>query len=79
MYGNSLPGYDAWLEAPYVDAARREAYEEEIIEKLGLTEEEAADFDFDQYEEDSRNDYLEAQAEAAAELEADIPDWWDSE
>ena len=66
-----LPGYDAWLEAPYVNAARQEAYEESVIEELGLTDEEAAEFDFAAYEEECRNDWELDQAEARAEMYED--------
>ena len=41
--------YDAWLERPYVEAAERADRIEAAIEELGLTDEEADDYDFDTY------------------------------
>lgn len=56
MYGNSLPGYDAWLEQPYTDAARRAAAAEAAVEELGLSDEEADTFDYDAYLADREAD-----------------------
>jgi hypothetical protein len=59
MYSNSLPGYDSWLEAPYVDAARYADECERVAELLGLTDEEAEEFDFDAYFAEQEDDFDE--------------------
>ncbi len=74
MYGtNSLPNYDAWLERPYQEAYARSEREEAIIEELGLTEEEAATFDFDAHIADAEGDWLYEQY--LDSLEDDPIDW----
>jgi len=46
---DTFAGYDAWLERPYQDAAKYDEDCERVAESLGLTEEEAAEFDYDTY------------------------------
>lgn len=83
MYGNSLPGYDAWLERPYTDAAQYEDDIEQAIIDLGLTEEQAETYDFDAYfeelyaeqDEAMYADYLEMSNDIA---EAYLPDSLDA-
>lgn len=57
-----MMGLDAWLEAPYVDAARREADFERWVEanepELDLDDQEAFDAAWERYE-----DFLEDQGE----------------
>jgi hypothetical protein len=68
---DAFAGYDAWLERPYVEAAIRGDAIEKAIEDLGLTEEEAEDYDFDSYFAELEDDFDE---DAAHEAE-----WTDDE
>ena len=67
-----MSSYDAWLEAPYQEAYARDEAIEQAIETLGLTDEEAETYDFDQYFADLEQDYWDGVAEARAE-----DDYWD--
>ena len=59
MSNYSLPGYDAWLERPYVDAAIYAERIERAAEELGLTDEEADAYDWDSYFSDLESEYDE--------------------
>jgi hypothetical protein len=65
----SLPGYDAWLEAPYVEAAKWDEAVERAIEDLELSEEEAETFDFGRY-------FEELEADNFDEPDDDADDAW---
>ena len=54
-----LPNYDAWLEQPYVDAAKYADAIERAAEELGLTDEEADEYDWDAYFSELEDDFDE--------------------
>lgn len=62
-----MSGYDAWLEKPYVDAARRDADFEAFCEQAGLDMEDEASWD--KFEE-----AMNAESEAEAEYWDDYED-----
>jgi hypothetical protein len=89
---DTLPGYDAWLEAPYHEAEKAAAAEEQIIEalivELELDDDEIDGFDFGPYiqewmeaEDEARyEEYLEREAEIAADAHLDdYGDDWDAD
>lgn len=78
MQGFDGAAYDRWLEAPYVEAAQREAAFETFCERFGLDPEadaswaEFEDYDpYDEYDgpEDDGYDYAQ-EADDAADREA---------
>jgi len=54
-----MQGYDAWLEAPYQEAAAYAEAIERAAEELGLTDEEASEYDWDAYFSELESDFDE--------------------